>query len=150
MKTKQQEIITSFISLTEKIANSKTNILNFGSEDMTFYRGEIHMIKMIGDFPNSHSAELARQLGITRAVVNRTINILEKRELISKTKDQTDKKIFNLNLTPKGKKAYDYHEAYHQTNDQALFDYLNQLSPKQLEGVEGFLAKATDLIDNHA
>lgn len=26
------------------IANGKTNVLDFGSDEMTFYRGEIHMI----------------------------------------------------------------------------------------------------------
>ena len=30
------EVINAFITLTENIANSRTNILNFGSEDMTF------------------------------------------------------------------------------------------------------------------
>ena len=69
-------VVNSFIELTERIANSKTNILDFGSEDMTFYRGEIHMIKMIGDFPGIHSAELARKFGITRPVVHKTLQKL--------------------------------------------------------------------------
>ena len=36
----QNEVIDSFIKLTEKISNGKTNILDFGSNDMVFYRGE--------------------------------------------------------------------------------------------------------------
>ena len=74
--------IRAFIDLTEQIANSKTNILDFGSEDMTFYRGEIHMIKMIGDFPGIYSAELARKFGITRPVVHKTLQKLSDRGLI--------------------------------------------------------------------
>lgn len=150
MKTKQQAVITSFISLTEKIANSKTNVLDFGSSDMTFHRGEIHMIKMIGDFPEIYCSELARKLGITRSVVHRTIGILEKRDLIIKVPDEHNKKRFNLVLTDKGKKAYKLHEEYHQTHDQALFTYLEQLNPTELSAVENFLNHATDLIDNHA
>ena len=50
MEVSGTEVINEFIALTESIANSRTNVLDFGSEDMTFYRGEIHIIKMIGDY----------------------------------------------------------------------------------------------------
>lgn len=150
MTMTQQEVVSSFISLTEKIANSKTNVLDFGSPEMTFYRGEIHMIKMIGDFPGIYCSELARKLGITRAVVHRTVGILQKRKLITKGPDEEDKKRFHLFLTETGQEAYRLHEKYHQQHDQALFDYLKQLSSEQLTVVDGFLKHATDLIDNHA
>ena len=44
MSNEEKEVINAFITLTENIANSKTNVLDFGSEDMVFYRGEIHLI----------------------------------------------------------------------------------------------------------
>lgn len=150
MSTTRKNIVTSFITLTEKIANSKTNILDFGSPEMTFYRGEIHMIKMIGDFPGIYSSELARKLGITRAVVHRTIGILQKRKLLFKEPDSNDKKRVHLFLSDSGQQAYHFHEEYHQKHDQELFDYLNQLSPDQLDIVGGFLKHATDLINHHA
>lgn len=150
MRTKQQSVISSFISLTEKIANSRTNVLDFGSPEMTFYRGEIHMIKMIGDFPGIYSSELARKLGVTRAVVHRTITILEKRSLLEKTRDSDDKKRVKLFLTTLGEEAYTHHEDYHQLHDKALFDYLNELPEEALNTIQDFLKHATNLIDNHA
>lgn len=150
METSKKDVVTSFISLTEKIANSKTNILDFGSPEMTFFRGEIHMIKMIGDFPGIYSSELARKLGITRAVVHRTVGNLEKRAFIYKEVDKADKKRFRLFLSRSGQKAYDYHEAYHQEHDQKLFDYLNELDGNQLASIDAFLVHAMALIDNHA
>ncbi|AQY50284.1 putative MarR family transcriptional regulator [Listeria weihenstephanensis FSL R9-0317] len=150
MTTSQNDILTSFVSLTEKIANSKTNILDFGSPEMTFYRGEIHMIKMIGEFPGIYCSELARKLGITRAVVHRTVGILQKRGFIVRGSDEEDKKKFHLFLSDSGRQAYQLHEEYHQKHDQALLDYINELSPDQLESIGGFLKHATDLIDNHA
>lgn len=149
MNKPQQNVISSFISLTEKIANSRTNILDFGSPEMTFYRGEIHMIKMIGDFPGIYSSELARKLGITRAVVHRTITILEKRAFLEKVIDSSDKKCFKLFLTTLGKEAYAHHEAYHQLHDQALFNYLKELPTSEVNAIQGFLNHAIDLIDNH-
>lgn len=144
------EVIRSFIELTEKIANSKTNILDFGSGEMTFYRGEIHMIKMIGDLPGIHSAELARRFGITRAVVHKTLQKLSDRELITREDDPGDKKIFRLYLTEKGRKAYECHEKYHDENDRALFDFLADISGEQLAVIKGFLEHAIGLIQNHA
>lgn len=144
------DAICSFIELTEKIANSKTNILHFGSEDMTFYRGEIHMIKMIGDFPGIHSAELARRFGITRAVVHKTLQKLSDRGLIMKEDDSSDKKRFLLYLTEKGQAAYQFHEKYHKENDKALFDFLANMPGDKLAAIKGFLDCAIELVQNHA
>ncbi|MVB12272.1 O-methyltransferase domain protein [Caprobacter fermentans] len=144
------DVVRSFIELTEQIANSRTNVLDFGSENLTFYRGEIHMIKMIGDFPGIYSAELARKFGITRPVVHKTLQKLSERELIAKEDDQKDKKRYRLYLTEKGWTAYRFHQRYHEENDKALFDYLSNMPGDQLTAIKGFLDQAIQLIHNHA
>ena len=144
------DVIRSFIELTEQIANSKTNILDFGCEEMTFYRGEIHIIKMIGDFPGIHSAELARKFGITRPVVHKTLQKLMERGLIVKKDDPEDKKRSLLYLTEKGWVAYREHEKYHNEQDKALFDFLSDMPGDKLEAVKGFLDHAIGLIKSHA
>ncbi len=148
--TCSDDVIRSFIELTEQIANSRTNILDFGSEDMTFYRGEIHIIKMIGDFPGIHSAELARKFGITRPVVHKTLQKLNERGLIAKEDDTEDRKRSLLHLTEKGQLAYRKHEKYHEENDKALFDFLADMPGDKLEAINGFLNHAIGLIQNHA
>ena len=55
MEADKKEIISLYISLIEKIANGRTNVLDFGSEDMTFYRGEIHIIKIISMNPTTRT-----------------------------------------------------------------------------------------------
>lgn len=144
------KIVESFIRLTEKIANSKTNILNFGSDDMIFFRGEIHIIQMIGDYPGTFSSEIARQFGITRAVVHKTLLNLEDRKLVIKKPNVLDKKRVQLFLTEKGMQAYLLHREYHNTQDKALFEYIDRLNQVQLEAIEGFLNHANNLIENHA
>ncbi|WP_154666675.1 methyltransferase domain-containing protein [Intestinimonas massiliensis (ex Afouda et al. 2020)] len=144
------DVIRSFIELTERIANSKTNVLDFGSKDMTFYRGEIHLVKMIGDFPGIHSAELARKFGITRPVVHKTLQKLIERDLIRKEAVADNKKLHCLYLTDKGKLAYRYHAEYHDKYDKALFSYLSDMNDDQLTAILGFLERAINLIQNHA
>ncbi|QIB69700.1 methyltransferase domain-containing protein [Aminipila butyrica] len=144
------EVIDSFIMLTERIANSKTNVLDFGSEEMTFYRGEIHMIKTIGDYPGIHSAELARKYGITRPVVHKTLQKLSERGLIVKQDDPEDKKRYLLYLTEKGQTAYHAHKKYHDEYDKALFDFLGDTSGDKLAAMKGFLDHAISLIEHHS
>ncbi|MFT3983375.1 MAG: methyltransferase [Lachnospiraceae bacterium] len=144
------EVIDAFIMLTERIANSKTNVLDFGSEDMTFYRGEIHMIKTIGDYPGIHSAELARKYGITRPVVHKTLQKLSERGLIVKQEDSEDKKRSLLYLTEKGQIAYHAHKKYHDEYDKSLFDFLAHTSGDKLAAMKDFLDYAIGLIENHS
>lgn len=145
----QNEVISSFIELTEKISNGKTNVLDFGSEDMVFYRGEIHIIKMIGDYPGIYSSEIARNFGITRAVVHKTLLKLEKRNFVIKSQDENDKKRYKLYLTLKGKSAYEHHEEYHNKHDKELFDFIKSLSEEELKIVKKFLNHANQLIQKH-
>ncbi|WP_273324714.1 MarR family winged helix-turn-helix transcriptional regulator [Vallitalea guaymasensis] len=145
----KNNVLESFISMTEKVANGKTNVLDFGSENMKFYRGEIHMIKMIGDNPGIYSSEMARKFGITRAVVYKTVLKLEKRALIIKVNDESDKKKTKLFLTEDGEKAYKFHEQYHNNFDKALFDFLDSLNEDELQLIQKFLNYSNKLIDNH-
>lgn len=145
----ETEVIHAFIALTETIAHSKTNIMVFGSEDMTFYRGEIHINKMIGDYPGIYSSEIARKFGIARAVVHKTLIKLECRGLVIRHADEEDRKRHKLYLTDKGQRACACHEEYHNTYDRALFDYIDDLSEDELQAIKHFLNLARGLIKNH-
>lgn len=142
-------IINDFIKMTERIANGKMNVLDFGSAEMTFYRGEIHILKMVGDHPGIFISEMARNFNITRAVVAKTVKKLEKRGLLIKETDSEDKKRLRLYLTDKGRRAHALHHAYHQQFDQPLFAYLAQLDDHDLQIIQEFLNHANQLIENH-
>lgn len=149
MEKLQTIVINNFIQMTERIANGKTNVLDFGSEEMTFYRGEIHMIKMVGDHPGVFISEMARSFHVTRAVVAKTVRKLEERGFLIKKEDPEDKKRLCLFLTQKGEKAYQLHYQYHQEFDRPLFAYLESLNDEKLHTIEEFLKHANTLIENH-
>lgn len=138
-----------FISLIEKAANGKVNILDFGEEGMVFYRGEIHILKKIGDHEGSYSSEIAEHLGVTRAVVHKTLLKLSERELIYKVEDEEDRKRKKLYLTEKGKRAYEYHERYHKEKDAEFIDFLEGLNEEEYQIIHKFLVEAKKLIDKH-
>jgi DNA-binding MarR family transcriptional regulator len=142
-------IIDDFIKMTERVANGKTNVLDFGTAEMTFYRGEIHILKMVGDHPGIFISEMARNFKITRAVVAKTVKKLEKRGLLIKETDSEDKKRLRLYLTDKGRQAHALHNTYHQQYDQPLFSYLAELNDHDLQIIREFLKRANQLIENH-
>jgi len=149
MEKLQKLVINDFIQMTERIANGKTNILDFGLEEMQFYRGEIHMIKMVGDHPGIFISEMARNFNVTRAVVAKTVRKLEEHGFLEKKEDDEDKKRFCLFLTEKGKMAYKLHNQYHQEYDRPLFAYLESLNDNELHIIQEFLKYANALIENH-
>ncbi len=83
MKKQVEDIMKNFVQLIESAANGKKRVLDFG-EDMIFYRGEIHIIKVIGDHPGMYISEIAQRLNVTRAVISKTLKKLEYRGYIKK------------------------------------------------------------------
>ena len=147
--TNKNIVIERYIALIEKIANGKNNTISFAGKDMTFYRGEIHIIKKIGDNPGIFSSEIARDMGITRAVIHKTLLKLEERGFIEKEDDTEDKKRKKLFLTKRGKAAYTAHEKYHQTYDKSFFNFIDSLNEQECSLIDRFLEKANEMIANH-
>ena len=53
---KQEEIMGQFVRMIETIANSKMKKMDFG-EGIILFRGEIHLIKALGDIPGMFISE---------------------------------------------------------------------------------------------
>ena len=147
--TNKNIVIERYIALIEKIANGKNNTLSFAGKDMTFYRGEIHIIKKIGDNQGIFSSEIARDMGITRAVIHKTLLKLEERGFVEKEEDTEDKKRKKLFLTKRGQAAYTAHEKYHQTYDKSFFDFIDSLNEQECSLIDCFLERANEMIANH-
>jgi DNA-binding MarR family transcriptional regulator len=148
MKTKSYAIMSEFMQLLETIANGKSNVLDFG-DGMVFYRGEIHMIKVIGDHPGMFLSEIARCFHVTRAVVSKIVLKLERNGYVRKVTDTADKKRVQVYLTERGQLAFAAHEHFHCDSDGHIYEYLQGLNEAELEIVAGFLQKARQMVDHH-
>lgn len=148
MKKQVKDIMKNFVQLIEAAANGKKRVLDFG-EDMVFYRGEIHIIKVIGDYPGMYISEIAQRLNVTRAVISKTIKKLENRGFIIKKEVQEDKKKLSVYLTKKGEVAYRAHHQFHLENDKEIFEYLEKLTERDLLVIKEFLNKANDMTKKH-
>lgn len=149
MEKNKKELINTYISCIETISNGRLNELVFQGEDMRFFRGEIHMLKFIGDEPGLLSLDIARRMNVTKVVVSKTIGKLEKRGFILKKEDEEDRKKKRLFLTPKGQEAYGHHEEYHRIHDQAFFSFIQDLNQEETLLILNFLKEAKEMIQHH-
>ncbi|MFZ7103930.1 MAG: MarR family winged helix-turn-helix transcriptional regulator [Peptococcaceae bacterium] len=148
MNKQLNQVMNNFLKLIEIVANGKKKVFQCG-EDTVLYRGEIHMLKMIGDHPGIYISEMARCFKITRAVVSKTIIKLEEKGLVRKEEDPENKKLVCLYLTPRGQKACDFHDAFHLQNDREIFEFLEGLDEQEVAVIQTFLEKAQSMINKH-
>ena len=145
---KEQQVMSDFNQFIELVSHWKNNCIDFG-EGIILYRGEIHILFMIGNIPGIFSSEIARRFGVTRAVIYKSILKLEKQGFLKKETDSQDKKRYQHYLTAKGKKAYAAHEKFMKAHDSYMYDYLHTLSQSELNTIITFLLYAQNMIKNH-
>ncbi len=144
----REEISSQFVRLIESIANSKMKKLDFG-EGVELFRGEIHLIKAIGDQPGIFISELARLFLVSRAVVSKNIGKLEAQGFVRKTTDPDDKKRIQLFLTDEGEKAFRQHRRFHEEKDAYMYEFLKKLSEEEAKAISKFLRHAQSMVDHH-
>lgn len=142
-----ESVILKTIELIEKINNQKKNSVTLGSENMTFFRNEGHIIKFVGEEPGIYSSEIARRFGVTRAVIQKSLGKLEQRGMLCKSVDESDRKRMKIYLTDKGKVAYTkLLEHQHQINKK-FFDCISAMSAQELETINKYLSMTINVLD---
>lgn len=89
---------------------------------------EIHIIEKIGDMEPIRMSEVARSIGVTLATLTVACDKLEIKELVRRTRDQHDRRVVNVTLTPRGRAAYEYHKSFHERMVNSIID---TLTPEQ-------------------
>lgn len=145
---KMKNVIEKYLILTEMIAKCGKSPNNYGT-DVEIYRSEIHIINIIGYYPDVHISEIARKFGVTKGAISKIIKKLEKKGLVEKVIDKTNNTRTLVKLTDKGMKAYDAHEKYHKEYDRDMFLYLGGLDEYELNILATFLEKANKMAERH-
>jgi DNA-binding MarR family transcriptional regulator len=108
---------------------------------LKLFPSEIHLMQVINEAPDLSAGEMADRLGITTGAVSQTLNRLEKKGMIQKTKDPSLKNKLTATFTKKGKTALKGFEQEQETTLKAFSAYLNDLSEPEREIVERFLSQ---------
>ena len=117
----------------------KRNILKHGT--LRLYPSEIHLLQVIKEGADLSAGEMARKLGISNGAVSQTLNRLEKKGVIKKTKDPALKNRLTAALTEFGQAAIRQFEQGQEGTMKTFFSYLAGLSDRERKVIEGFLSR---------
>lgn len=109
MNRKIQENLNDFYELYFKVER-----LNIDSSIRCLTISEMRIINCIGKTPLTVN-ELALKLELTIGTISLAISKLEKKQFITRKKDEIDKRKVYVKLTKKGEMAYDYHGDFNDT-----------------------------------
>ena len=109
-------------------------------DDLRLYPSEIHLLQVINEGDDLSAGEMARKLGVSIGAVSQTLNRLEKKGVIKKTKDPALKNRLSATLTETGQTAMRQFEQGQDVGMKAFSKYLSGLSVEERKVIEGFLS----------
>lgn len=123
-------------SLNELLVNLFNHVMDMEAKavitpeysDIT--NNDMHIIEAIGvDEPRNMSV-IAHKLSVTVSTLTTNMNGLEKKGYIQRIRSEKDKRVVNVILTPKGKKAFFHHRDFHKKMIRAI---VKDLSEEEME-----------------
>jgi DNA-binding MarR family transcriptional regulator len=146
MKASKETIINSIHSVINKILFMKKKSL-FQFQGVEFYPSEIHLILIIREKTATNATKMAKELGVTKGAVSQTLNRLEKKGIIKKTKDPYKKNELTLSFTPFGAEAFKYYKSYAARSNKKQNRHLDQFSDNEKESIQRFLSELENMFD---
>lgn len=137
-------VLVQFLRIINKINRFDKVSLDYGIEEKLFPI-EIHTIDAIGRYPGISVTKLAGLTGVTKGAVSQKIGLLEKKDLVRKTRNPENDKEIQLKLTQRGWQAFKGHQEFHQEMFQDIVDEMRDLTIQQL----GLYGELMDKIEIH-
>lgn len=75
--------------------------------------GELHLIEMVNRYNNKPMTLIANKLHITVGAMTICLNRLVQKGYLLRTRDEMDRRVILLSITPEGKKVLKYHNKFH-------------------------------------
>lgn len=91
---------------------------------------DMHIIEAIGVEEPRNMSMIAHKLSITVSTLTTNMNGLEKKGYIRRERSQKDKRVVNVTLTEKGRKAFYHHRDFHKSMIKAI---VQDLSEEEME-----------------
>lgn len=140
METMNESVIGQLQRVLNKILFlSKKRLFQF--RGVEFFPSEVHLMLVIKEEIATNATRMAEQLGVTKGAVSQALTRLEKKGVLIKTKDPSNKNELTLAFTPFGTKVFK-----HYSNRTAhLFNgpqnFLDQLSDAERRAIHRFLVE---------
>ena len=93
-------------------------------EDIT--TNDMHVIEAVGIQEPRKMSEVAKRLYVTTGTLTKATDALVEKGYVLRQRSTADKRVIQLVLTEKGKKAYDHHDRFHKEMIEHMKEGLNE------------------------
>ncbi len=118
----------------------------FRQGELRLHPSEIHLMQVIKEWSDLNAGEMAQRLGVSNGAVSQTLARLERKGVIVKAKDPSLKNRVTASFTASGRAAIKGFETERASATAAFSNYLSNLSTKEREVIEGFLARMEEFL----
>ena len=117
-------------------------------QDIT--NNDMHIIEAIGLSGENTMSAVAKKLNITAGSLTTSVNALVNKKYVKRQRSKEDRRVVFLDLTEKGKRAYEHHREYHRQMTEAVLARLNDeevsVLTKALKDLSDFFRGYKDLV----
>lgn len=149
MKITHEMVIDHLGRIINQILSLKKRSF-FQFEGVEFYPSEVHLLLVIKEKSATNATKMAGELGITKGAVSQTLSRLEKKGVLTKTKDPYKKNELTINFTSFGAAAFKYYNTRITKLNKKHDRYLNSFSDKEKVVIERFLTHVEKMIEDIA
>lgn len=97
------------------------------------YQAEAYIVHEIGDQPNITTTEIAAKQKKTTSACSQIVKKLIAKGLVEQTRNEENKRIYNLTLTRDGERVYKDHVEFNEMCQGITFDLLSGFTDEELE-----------------
>ncbi len=136
----EPELVESMDKLTVLIHKFQTELLNGDLKEYTLR--QLYYIELIDKHEGISVSEISKTLELKKSTISIAINQLIDLKIVTKIQSDTDKRVYFLKLTSKGKDIMKMHKQVHQNTIEKIMNILN---PKEVESFIKIVDKITTL-----
>ena len=111
---------------------------------------DMHIVEAIGLSGENTMSAVAKKLNITAGSLTTSVNALVNKKYVKRQRSEEDRRVVFLDLTEKGKRAYEHHREYHRQMTEAVLARLNDeevsVLTKALKDLSDFFRGYKDLV----
>jgi DNA-binding MarR family transcriptional regulator len=133
-----RRVINRFVFL------EKRSVFRLG--EIRLHPSEIHLMLVVREQPDLNASEMAQATGVSIGAVSQTLARLERKGIITKTRDSSLKNRVTATFTETGKAAIEGFEEQRASSAASFSNYLAGLSETQKEVIESFLSQMEELL----
>lgn len=141
-----EEFMDCLVRLFNKAAAIEREPVDTG-DGVLLYTSEVHLIDMAGRNPQESMSGLAARMGITKGAVSQTAKKLEEKGYLVRSNAKGDNKTVFLRLTEAGRRAFDWHRAYHDAVNARIGEVFMQMPEKEREQLLSVMARMEEVFD---